>query len=155
MSYNMSALGYMWSNITRPCSFVPITGCHVYTAVFNLWVPRCYYKCTRLTHVWVSPWFSQNDVEAVDPRGRTPLHLAVSLGHLESVRVLLRHSAEVTKENANNWTGWSQNWLHNGQRMLWSLGYFLHLSCRCAVLEFMGCLITYSSSHISLHIICY
>uniref|UniRef100_A0A3Q3AXT9 Ankyrin repeat domain 13A n=1 Tax=Kryptolebias marmoratus TaxID=37003 RepID=A0A3Q3AXT9_KRYMA len=41
---------------------------------------------------------------AVDPRGRTPLHLAVSLGHLESVRVLLRHGAEVTKENANNWT---------------------------------------------------
>uniref|UniRef100_A0A6Q2YC88 Ankyrin repeat domain-containing protein n=1 Tax=Esox lucius TaxID=8010 RepID=A0A6Q2YC88_ESOLU len=47
---------------------------------------------------------SQHDVEAVDPRGRTPLHLAVSLGHLESVRVLLRHGAEVTKENAKNWT---------------------------------------------------
>nr|XP_046243314.1 ankyrin repeat domain-containing protein 13A [Scatophagus argus] len=46
----------------------------------------------------------QNDTEAVDPRGRTPLHLAVSLGHLESVRVLLRHGAEVTKENDNNWT---------------------------------------------------
>uniref|UniRef100_A0A7N6BSE7 Ankyrin repeat domain-containing protein n=1 Tax=Anabas testudineus TaxID=64144 RepID=A0A7N6BSE7_ANATE len=45
-----------------------------------------------------------NDIEAVDPRGRTPLHLAVSLGHLESVRVLLRHGAEVTKENAKNWT---------------------------------------------------
>uniref|UniRef100_I3K739 Ankyrin repeat domain 13A n=1 Tax=Oreochromis niloticus TaxID=8128 RepID=I3K739_ORENI len=41
---------------------------------------------------------------AVDPRGRTPLHLAVSLGHLESVRILLRHGAQVTKENANNWT---------------------------------------------------
>ncbi|KAM3867796.1 ankyrin repeat domain-containing protein 13A [Diretmus argenteus] len=46
----------------------------------------------------------QNDVDAVDPRGRTPLHLAVSLGHLESVRVLLRHGAEVTKENSKNWT---------------------------------------------------
>ncbi|XP_051923734.1 ankyrin repeat domain-containing protein 13A [Hippocampus zosterae] len=46
----------------------------------------------------------QNDIETVDPRGRTPLHLAVSLGHLESVRVLLRHGAQVTKENANNWT---------------------------------------------------
>ncbi|KAM7416634.1 hypothetical protein PAMA_018605 [Pampus argenteus] len=46
----------------------------------------------------------QSDIEAVDPRGRSPLHLAVSLGHLESVRVLLRHGAEVTKENANNWT---------------------------------------------------
>ncbi|KAK2837292.1 hypothetical protein Q5P01_014504 [Channa striata] len=45
-----------------------------------------------------------NDIEAVDPRGRTPLHLAVSLGHLESVRVLLRHGAEVTKENNKNWT---------------------------------------------------
>lgn len=47
----------------------------------------------------------QNDIETVDPRGRTPLHLAVSLGHMESVRVLLRHGAQVTKENANNWTG--------------------------------------------------
>ncbi|KAM6965641.1 ankyrin repeat domain-containing protein 13A [Aplochiton taeniatus] len=46
----------------------------------------------------------QNDIETVDPRGRTPVHLAVSLGHLESVRVLLRHGAEVTKENAKNWT---------------------------------------------------
>ncbi|TDH12838.1 hypothetical protein EPR50_G00050450 [Perca flavescens] len=46
----------------------------------------------------------QNDIEAVDPRGKTPLHLAVSLGHLESVRVLLRHGAEVTKENSMNWT---------------------------------------------------
>ncbi|XP_053181208.1 ankyrin repeat domain-containing protein 13A [Scomber japonicus] len=46
----------------------------------------------------------QNDKEALDPRGRSPLHLAVSLGHLESVRVLLRHGAEVTKENANTWT---------------------------------------------------
>lgn len=47
---------------------------------------------------------TQNDIEAVDPRGRTPLHLAVSLGHLESVRILLRHGGQVTKENANNWT---------------------------------------------------
>uniref|UniRef100_A0A8C9SWV7 Ankyrin repeat domain 13A n=1 Tax=Scleropages formosus TaxID=113540 RepID=A0A8C9SWV7_SCLFO len=47
---------------------------------------------------------SQHDIEKVDPRGRTPLHLAVSLGHLESVRVLLRHGAEVTKENAKGWT---------------------------------------------------
>ncbi|XP_035236335.1 ankyrin repeat domain-containing protein 13A isoform X2 [Anguilla anguilla] len=46
----------------------------------------------------------KNNVELVDPRGRTPLHLAVSLGHLESVRVLLRHNAEVTKENAKGWT---------------------------------------------------
>ncbi|KAJ8378243.1 hypothetical protein AAFF_G00244470 [Aldrovandia affinis] len=46
----------------------------------------------------------KSNIEEVDPRGRTPLHLAVSLGHLESVRVLLRHGAEVTKENAKGWT---------------------------------------------------
>lgn len=56
-------------------------------------------------HALVSSWFLKNDIEAVDPRGRTPLHLAVSLGHLESVRVLLQHNASVTKENASNWTG--------------------------------------------------
>ncbi|XP_075391032.1 ankyrin repeat domain-containing protein 13A [Tenrec ecaudatus] len=44
------------------------------------------------------------NVEAQDPRGRTLLHLAVSLGHLESVRVLLRHKADVTKENSQGWT---------------------------------------------------
>ncbi|XP_065611547.1 ankyrin repeat domain-containing protein 13D isoform X2 [Cyrtonyx montezumae] len=46
-----------------------------------------------------------HDVELTDPRGRTPLELAVSLGHLESVRVLLRHNANVGRENANGWTG--------------------------------------------------
>ncbi|KAI7813253.1 ankyrin repeat domain-containing protein 13A [Triplophysa rosa] len=45
-----------------------------------------------------------NNIEEVDPRGRTPLHLAVSLGHMESVRVLLRHGAVVTKENDKHWT---------------------------------------------------
>ncbi|XP_042300058.1 ankyrin repeat domain-containing protein 13A-like, partial [Sceloporus undulatus] len=42
--------------------------------------------------------------ERRDPRRRTPLHLAVSLGHIESARVLLRHEADVTKENAQGWT---------------------------------------------------
>ncbi|GCB61660.1 hypothetical protein scyTo_0012956, partial [Scyliorhinus torazame] len=46
----------------------------------------------------------QHDIEAVDPRGRTPLHLAVSLGHLECVNMLLRNSASVDKENAKGWT---------------------------------------------------
>lgn len=50
----------------------------------------------------------QNNIEEVDPRGRTPLHLAVSLGHLESARVLLRHGADVTKENDKHWTGESE-----------------------------------------------
>ncbi|XP_067910869.1 ankyrin repeat domain-containing protein 13A isoform X2 [Heterodontus francisci] len=46
----------------------------------------------------------QHDIEAVDPRGRTPLHLAVSLGHLECIKVLLRNNASVDKENAKGWT---------------------------------------------------
>lgn len=46
----------------------------------------------------------QHDIESVDPRGRTPIHLAIALGHLESVRVLLRHGASANKENNNFWT---------------------------------------------------
>lgn len=52
-----------------------------------------------------TPVFTSQNVEALDPRGRTLLHLAVSLGHLESARVLLRHKADVTKENREGWTG--------------------------------------------------
>ncbi|KFP70365.1 PREDICTED: ankyrin repeat domain-containing protein 13A [Acanthisitta chloris] len=44
------------------------------------------------------------DVEQRDPRGRTLLHLAVSLGYVESARVLLQHQADVSKENAQGWT---------------------------------------------------
>ncbi|MBN3305401.1 AN13D protein, partial [Amia calva] len=46
----------------------------------------------------------QCDVEALDPRGRTPLQLAVSLGHLESSRVLLRHQADPTQTTSQGWT---------------------------------------------------
>ncbi|XP_033627944.1 ankyrin repeat domain-containing protein 13D-like [Asterias rubens] len=46
---------------------------------------------------------NQGDVHAVDPRGRTALHLAVTLGHLESVRILLRHNAQVNVENKGGW----------------------------------------------------
>ncbi|XP_072107070.1 ankyrin repeat domain-containing protein 13D-like [Mobula birostris] len=46
----------------------------------------------------------QHDLEELDPRGRTPLHLAISLGHLESARVLLSHGAEVSAENLRGWT---------------------------------------------------
>ncbi|XP_075401410.1 ankyrin repeat domain-containing protein 13D isoform X2 [Tenrec ecaudatus] len=45
----------------------------------------------------------QHDIEQEDPRGRTPLELAVSLGNLESVRVLLRHSANVGRESLQGW----------------------------------------------------
>ncbi|XP_003468333.2 ankyrin repeat domain-containing protein 13D isoform X8 [Cavia porcellus] len=45
----------------------------------------------------------QHNIEQEDPRGRTPLELAVSLGNLESVRVLLRHNANVGKESRQGW----------------------------------------------------
>uniref|UniRef100_A0A6Q2Y1V4 Ankyrin repeat domain-containing protein n=1 Tax=Esox lucius TaxID=8010 RepID=A0A6Q2Y1V4_ESOLU len=44
------------------------------------------------------------DVETLDPRGRTPLHLAVTLGFLECARLLLQHGADVSKENRSGWT---------------------------------------------------
>ncbi|MCJ8740157.1 hypothetical protein PDJAM_G00055570 [Pangasius djambal] len=46
----------------------------------------------------------QVDVEVLDPRGRTPLHLAVTLSHLECARVLLHYGADVSKENSSGWT---------------------------------------------------
>lgn len=44
------------------------------------------------------------DVEKLDNRGRTPLMLAVTLGHIESVGVLLQHEANVNTENTQGWT---------------------------------------------------
>ncbi|KAF4529409.1 hypothetical protein B566_EDAN003503 [Ephemera danica] len=44
-----------------------------------------------------------DDKEMRDTRGRTPLMLAVTLGHLESVRVLLQHSTNVNTENRDGW----------------------------------------------------
>ncbi|XP_043574347.1 ankyrin repeat domain-containing protein 13B isoform X2 [Chiloscyllium plagiosum] len=46
----------------------------------------------------------QVDIEQLDPRGRTSLHLAVTLGYLECTRVLLKHGADVSKENRTGWT---------------------------------------------------
>uniref|UniRef100_A0A8C5PUD5 Ankyrin repeat domain 13B n=1 Tax=Leptobrachium leishanense TaxID=445787 RepID=A0A8C5PUD5_9ANUR len=46
----------------------------------------------------------QEQLEQVDPRGRTPLHLATTLGHIECTRVLLNHGADVSKENRSGWT---------------------------------------------------
>ncbi|XP_060703936.1 ankyrin repeat domain-containing protein 13B isoform X2 [Hemiscyllium ocellatum] len=46
----------------------------------------------------------QIDIEQLDPRGRTSLHLAVTLGYLECTRVLLKHGADVSKENRTGWT---------------------------------------------------
>eukprot|EP00058_Branchiostoma_floridae_P002096 XP_002587584.1 hypothetical protein BRAFLDRAFT_230511 [Branchiostoma floridae] len=47
---------------------------------------------------------NQHDLERMDPRGRTALHLAVTLGHLESTRALLSHGALISTENACGWT---------------------------------------------------
>ncbi|KAK6638292.1 hypothetical protein RUM44_008721 [Polyplax serrata] len=44
------------------------------------------------------------DKEMVDCRGRTPLMLAVTLGHLESVKVLVQHLTNVNAENKEGWT---------------------------------------------------
>uniref|UniRef100_A0A4W3JDJ0 Ankyrin repeat domain 13B n=1 Tax=Callorhinchus milii TaxID=7868 RepID=A0A4W3JDJ0_CALMI len=46
----------------------------------------------------------QFDTEQVDPRGRTPLHLAATLGYVDCARVLLKHGSDVGKENRNGWT---------------------------------------------------
>ncbi|XP_016057369.1 PREDICTED: ankyrin repeat domain-containing protein 13B [Miniopterus natalensis] len=51
------------------------------------------------------PWPGGSvDIEQLDPRGRTPLHLATTLGHLECARVLLAHGADVGRENRSGWT---------------------------------------------------
>ncbi|XP_050309299.1 ankyrin repeat domain-containing protein 13D isoform X2 [Anthonomus grandis grandis] len=45
----------------------------------------------------------KNDKEKKDCRGRTALMLAVTLGHLESTRILLNHEANVNCENKDGW----------------------------------------------------
>ena len=44
-------------------------------------------------------------MEKVDPRGRTPLHLAISMGHVECTKALLLHGADANIENGKYWTG--------------------------------------------------
>uniref|UniRef100_A0A674N8G9 Ankyrin repeat domain 13B n=1 Tax=Takifugu rubripes TaxID=31033 RepID=A0A674N8G9_TAKRU len=46
----------------------------------------------------------KTDLESLDPRGRTPLHLAVTLGHLDCARILLQQGANVNKQNHNGWS---------------------------------------------------
>ena len=45
-----------------------------------------------------------HDIEKRDNRGRTPLMLAVTLGHIACVEVLLQHEANVNTENTQGWT---------------------------------------------------
>lgn len=47
----------------------------------------------------------QHDIEKLDPRGRTPLMLAITLGNLESTRVLLDGGADVNCVNKEGWSG--------------------------------------------------
>lgn len=44
------------------------------------------------------------NLELQDAKGRTPLHLAVSLGHLESIDALLNKGADVHAENRRGWS---------------------------------------------------
>lgn len=46
---------------------------------------------------------NQHDIEKHDNRGRTPLMLAVTLGHTDSALILLQHEANVTAENTEGW----------------------------------------------------
>lgn len=61
-------------------------------------------QCADTACVCVCVLDMQQDVDRLDPRGRTPLELSVCLGHLESTRVLLRYSADPTHCNAQGWT---------------------------------------------------
>lgn len=47
----------------------------------------------------------QNQLEKLDPRGRTPLMLAITLGDLESTRLLIIKGANVNIKNDEGWTG--------------------------------------------------
>lgn len=44
-------------------------------------------------------------LEQLDPRGRSPLMLAVTLEHLDCVILLLESGANVNVENKDGWTG--------------------------------------------------
>lgn len=75
-----------------------------YGCIFSFHPPSSFFLVLSVVpHLSLPP--SKTDLETLDPRGRTPLHLAVTLGHLDSARVLLQYGADVSKENRNGWTG--------------------------------------------------
>lgn len=45
------------------------------------------------------------DLERLDPRGRTPLHLAVSLSRVACATELLKSKADPLAENRHKWSG--------------------------------------------------
>uniref|UniRef100_A0A3Q1KDX5 Ankyrin repeat domain-containing protein n=1 Tax=Anabas testudineus TaxID=64144 RepID=A0A3Q1KDX5_ANATE len=74
-----------------------------YGCIFSFHPPSSFFLVLSVVpHLSLPP--SKTDLETLDPRGRTPLHLAVTLGHLDSARVLLQYGADVSKENRNGWT---------------------------------------------------
>lgn len=76
-------------------------GCSVCQGPAHVWESKV--RPAQRSQSLVPSW--QADIEQLDPRGRTPLHLATTLGHLECARVLLKHGADVGKENRSGWTG--------------------------------------------------
>ena len=66
-------------------------------------------------HVWMgdsmglerylkSPSLSPEGIELQDPRGNTPLMLAVMLGEVALVKILLNHGARANVTNKNGWS---------------------------------------------------
>uniref|UniRef100_A0A6M2DGE1 Putative gpcr-chaperone n=1 Tax=Xenopsylla cheopis TaxID=163159 RepID=A0A6M2DGE1_XENCH len=47
---------------------------------------------------------NEYNIEALDPRGRTPLMLAVTLGYLECSQILLANNADANSSNSEGWT---------------------------------------------------
>lgn len=50
-------------------------------------------------------FYFQNQLEKLDPRGRTPLMLAITLDDIESTRLLIIKGANVNVKNDEGWTG--------------------------------------------------
>ena len=49
--------------------------------------------------------YVQHDKESKDPRGRTPLHLSVTLRRLRCAQELLNHGADVLALNRHQYSG--------------------------------------------------
>lgn len=58
-----------------------------------------------LTQQLSSPDGRSQHLEQLDPRGRTPLMLAVTLEYIECITILLDNGASVDVENKEGWTG--------------------------------------------------
>ncbi|CAG2113190.1 unnamed protein product, partial [Medioppia subpectinata] len=86
----------------------------VFISVVNRWT-----LALMTTHF--ACYDNQLDVELRDPRGRTPLMLAVTLGHYRAARHLLRHNANVNIEDS---LGFNGNFVSN---LIEFNGYLLNL----------------------------